>query len=341
MATDRYFRWAGFLSPFVVLVMTAAVSHAQQGFNQPIQQDSDQPSQQGSDQPMISVPPPVVPIPQTTSPGGAPAYPGETIFQAPSNAQRGTPGRYMVFVNGGSPYLLQQVQTVEPKAFVQQYQGRQVIQVGTFGDETNARRQVEALKGQGVVAELATTPTSNYPYLPSSVVGSPNSYAQSGAGALPNPYPQSGGGTLPNPYPQSGPVDSNSYPAPGATGVPGSYPPAGANSYSPPVGATNSFNSFPPPPPPTGDPSTYYPSGGANITKSSPYLVIVPGSRDELPVLAQRAMGLGIRQDAIQQKDSPLGPHLEIGPFSVYKEAKDVSNYLSGSGLDSRVYFNR
>jgi hypothetical protein len=329
MATDRYFRWAGFLSPFALLVMTTAVSHAQQVFNQPIQQAPDQPGQQGSDQPMISVPPPVVPIPQTTSPGSAPAYPGETVFQAPNNVQRGASGRYMVFVNGGSPYLLQQVQTVEPKAFIQQYQGRQVIQVGTFGDETNARRQIEALRGQGVVAELAAMPTSSYPYLPSNVASSPNAYAQSGAG-------------VPNSYPPSGAVDSNSsYPTSGVMSAPGSYPPSGANSYSPSGGATNSFNSFPPPPPPTGDASTYYPPGGSNITKSSPYLVIVPGSRDELPVLTQRAMGLGIRQDAIQQKDSPLGPHLEIGPFSVYKEAKDVSNYLSGSGLDSRVYFSR
>ncbi|MGA7936179.1 MAG: hypothetical protein WCA35_21680, partial [Kovacikia sp.] len=89
-------------------------------------------------------------------------------------------------------------------------------------------------------------------------------------------------------------------------------------------------------------PSTYsYPPNGSNITRSSPYKVIIPGGRDELPTLTQRAMRLGIRQDAIQQKDSPLGPHLEIGPFSEYKEAKDVSNYLSGSGLDSRVYFNR
>ncbi|UBF28789.1 hypothetical protein K9N68_13635 [Kovacikia minuta CCNUW1] len=334
MPTNWYFRWAEFLGPVALLVMTTTVSHAQQDFSQPVQQ--------GSDQPMISVPPPVVPIPQTTSPAGSPAYPGETIFQAPNNYQRGNPGRYLVYVNGASPFLLQQVQTVEPKAFVQQYQGRQVIQVGTFGDEANARRQVDTLKGQGVMAEVATMPVANYP-LPASVAGSPN-YPPTGMAGTPNyppagmasgamnSYPPSSMAGMPNPYPANGAADPNAYPPGGVANVPSSYPPLGST--------TNSFNS--PPPPPTGDPSTYSAApGGSGISRSSPYLVIIPGGRDELPVLAQRAMGLGIRQDAIQQKDSPLGPHLEIGPFSAYKEANDVSNFLSSSGLDSRVYFSR
>ncbi|MGA7938013.1 MAG: hypothetical protein WCA35_30975, partial [Kovacikia sp.] len=201
MTTNRCLRGTAFLGPFALLMMTATVSHAQQVFSQPIQQLPESP-QQSSDQPMISVPPPSVPVPQNASPASSPDYPGETVFQAPNSLPRGNPGRYLVYVNGDSPYLLQQVRTVEPKAFVQQYQGRQVIQVGTFSDETNAQRQVEALKSQGVMAELANTPASSYPYLPPSVASSSN------------PYPPSGVANTPIPYPPSGTPDANSYPSP-------------------------------------------------------------------------------------------------------------------------------
>lgn len=115
-------------------------------------------SQFSSDQPMISVPPPppTVPVPQPPSMPGS--TPNETVFQAPSSST----GRYMVFVNGDSPYLVQQVQTLEPKASVQQYQGRPIIQVGTYSDEASARQQVEALRMQGVNAEISSSGGSNF-----------------------------------------------------------------------------------------------------------------------------------------------------------------------------------
>ncbi|MBD2019653.1 hypothetical protein H6F43_05560 [Leptolyngbya sp. FACHB-36] len=178
---------------------------------------------------------PLSPLPQTPL---APT-PQETVFQAPIDFQRAVPGKYLVYVNGDSSYLLQQVQTVEPRAFIQTYQGRRVIQVGTFNEETNAQRQVTALAAQGIRAE------------------------------------------------------------------------------------TRAANS------------------AANPMPINRYLIVVPGSRNELPQLADQAIRLGVRQDAIQPKEAPLGPHLEIGPFPGRGEAETVSRYLRRSGMDSRVYYSR
>ncbi len=201
-------------------------------------------AQQTSGQSTISVPPPpsLVPVPAAPSSSSTTSSPNETVFQAPPDVQRANPGRYLVYVNGDSPYLLQQVQTVVPQAYVQQFQGRSVIQVGTFNDETNARRQVELLQAQGVVGNIAPLNTTSFP--------------------------------------------------------------------------------------PT-------------VNHTSPYLVVIPGQRESLPSLAQQAMRLGVRQEAIQMKEAPLGPHLSIGPFTEYGEAKEVSKYLRDGGLDSRVYFSK
>ncbi len=199
-------------------------------------------AQPGVSQPQVSVPATLPTVPLPPPPDAAPPLPEETVFQAPQDLRQPTAGRYLVYVNGDSPYLLQQVQTVEPDAFVQQYQGRQVIQVGLFSNEENARRQVDALREGGVMAEV-------------------------------------------------------------------------------------SYNN-----------STYLPPTN---TKTSNYTVVVPGSREELTALTQRAIRLGVRQEAIQPKDAPLGPHLSIGPFVTYGEAKEVSRYLNGGGLDARVHYSR
>ncbi len=62
---------------------------------------------------------------------------------------------YLVYVNGNSPLMLEQVKRVEPEAFRKEYRGRTVIQVGQFIDQSNARRRAEALRDQGIRAEVA------------------------------------------------------------------------------------------------------------------------------------------------------------------------------------------
>lgn len=185
-------------------------------------------------------PPPSVTVPDL-QPLAVPSTPfpvqEERVFQAPVNS-RGMADRYLVYVNGDSPYLLQQVRYVEPGATIQYHQGQRVIHVGTYDDKIIARQRVTALNMQGIGAEIA------------------------------------------------------------------------ANELVPP-----------------------------NVTKTNRYTVVVPASRDSLSALAAQAVQMGIRQWAIQQKDAPLGPHLEIGPFATYNEAKEVNHYLRRGGLDARVDF--
>lgn len=189
-------------------------------------------------------PPPTVSVPGLAAPltNATPTSEGETVFLAPVNRQ-GTVGQYMVYVNGDSPYLLQQVRAIEPTASIQRYQGQSVIQAGTFENEASAKRQIAALNAQGLMAGLMTTTAAN---------------------AIPS-----------------------------------------------------------------------------NLATTSRYLVVIPGGQSELSALADRAIRMGIRQEAIQQKNTPLGPHLEIGPFGQHSDAKKISQFLNGGGFDARVYYSR
>lgn len=211
----------------IVSLMTAAAGQAQQVVPLP-------------PPPTVSVPA-LTTVPSFTNSTSLPG--GETVFLAPMNPQGGI-GQYMVYVNGSSPYLLQQVQVIEPTASMQRYQGQAIIQAGTFDNETGARQQIAALNARGIMAEIATS-------------------SQDVATAT------------------------------------------------------------------------------SNAVTTSRYLVVVPGSREELPALVDRAIRMGIRQEAIQEKNAPLGPHLEIGPFAQHSDAKKISQFLNGGGFDSRVYYSR
>ena len=61
---------------------------------------------------------------------------------------------YLVYVNGNSPLILQQVQAIEPTAQLYQYEGRTVIQVGQFPTEAQAQAQVQQLEARGIGASL-------------------------------------------------------------------------------------------------------------------------------------------------------------------------------------------
>jgi hypothetical protein len=66
---------------------------------------------------------------------------------------------YLVLVNGDSPLLLDQVRKVESEAFLQEYDGRQVIQAGLFSEASSANQQAEALEAQGIGAEVVSVST--------------------------------------------------------------------------------------------------------------------------------------------------------------------------------------
>lgn len=61
---------------------------------------------------------------------------------------------YLVYVNGDSPLMLNQVQAVEPAALYRDHEGRTVIQVGVFQNESIAKEQLEQLEAQGIGATV-------------------------------------------------------------------------------------------------------------------------------------------------------------------------------------------
>lgn len=110
-------------------------------------------------------PPPNVPlipsaplpsVPVAPVPNAPVTFPGERVYTAPqpnpvvNSISRG----YRVIVDSDSPFLLQQVRSIQPDAFVQNVGGRRVIQAGLFNDELKARQQVSRLAAQGIDAQI-------------------------------------------------------------------------------------------------------------------------------------------------------------------------------------------
>lgn len=59
-------------------------------------------------------------------------------------------GKYVVYVDNSNSGLLQQVRRVEPTALLRRYQGRSVIQAGTFSKPDNAQRRLGELASKGI-----------------------------------------------------------------------------------------------------------------------------------------------------------------------------------------------
>lgn len=71
--------------------------------------------------------------------------------------------RYLVYIPGQNPQTLAQVRLYQPDAFVSQYQGRTVIQIGVFANQNNAQRLARELELGGIRTAIATIkqPASN------------------------------------------------------------------------------------------------------------------------------------------------------------------------------------
>lgn len=102
-------------------------------------------------------PPPAVNLVKERSPS-APFTPRELDFQAPT-ASPANNLNYLVYVNDASLLTLQQVQQLEPKAFVRQYNGHSVIQAGVFSKGSNAQELVKKLQSQGIDVRLVSLAT--------------------------------------------------------------------------------------------------------------------------------------------------------------------------------------
>lgn len=71
------------------------------------------------------------------------------------------------------------------------------------------------------------------------------------------------------------------------------------------------------------------------------YFVVIPGSRNDLPNIAELIIQQGVRRNAVYERSGPRGSHVAVGPFDERGKADRWSNYLRSIGMDARVYFGR
>ena len=71
------------------------------------------------------------------------------------------------------------------------------------------------------------------------------------------------------------------------------------------------------------------------------YFVVIPGSRNDLPDIANLLIQMGVTRNAVYERSGPRGPHVAVGPFDERGKADRWSNYLRSVGMDARVYFGR
>ena len=89
-----------------------------------------------------------------------PDRPREFDFRAPL-PNRASPNfeSYLVYTNETSSTRLQEVQQLEPTAFVRQYKGRPVIQAGVFNQKVNAEQRAKELKSRGIGVRIVSLAT--------------------------------------------------------------------------------------------------------------------------------------------------------------------------------------
>lgn len=77
------------------------------------------------------------------------------------------------------------------------------------------------------------------------------------------------------------------------------------------------------------------------LDTGSGYIVVIPGSRPDLAIIANLAVEAGISENEIAFREEPIGTHVAIGPFPTRTNAQQESDLLRGFGLDARVYYRR
>lgn len=245
--------------------------------------------------------------------------------------------QYVVIVNGDSPMMLNQVRSIEPRAFVMDYQGRRMIQAGIFGDIGRAQQQIAALAGRGIGAQVATIPGGG---IGSGMAASPIPTArmappQVNVPALPSPasFPSP---TMPQAAPQ---VTAPMLPPPDLLPV---APVPREVEFGQPA-APEPFVSPAPAASPSGTPLPPE-LGSAEGRGRRSFYVVIPGKSDDLTSISNQVMrlgdGFGIAQ-MVQTSTAPRGPHVRVGPFVDRSAARRWTRYFRDFGLDARMFYTR
>lgn len=230
-------------------------------------------------------------------------------FPSPASAQTvGAASRYLVLINGDSPLLLSQVQTLVPSASVQEYNGQRFIQAGTFGDATQAQQQVSALATQGIGANiLAVSPVAAASSVP-------------GASSMMQPSQQA---TAPLP---------STVPPPDLLPV---TPVPREVEFGQPPDPSQLNNSFP---------SEEEEQSGPPPRNPRYFFIVIPASSSELTAVSNQVVRLGDGFDIssmVQTNDTPRGSHVQVGPFVDRRSANRWTKYFRDFGLNARVYYRR
>ena len=281
----------------------------------------------------------------------APPPPGEAIpvpsygAMPPSTSsdQNFADQQYVVFVSGDSDTLLDQVRLVEPTAFRTNHQGQAVIQAGRFNSPQNANERLNQLSMQGISATVAEV-AGAVPYYAQSPIQSPDVYAASGE--LP-PIPTTS-------LPQVAQENSGSQPVPDLPAMPAT-PSVDPNATLPdsvepvPQGSVEFGEelTYTVPPNPGAYPVDTIPPGAAaaeppaSARVSAPYYVIIPTAERNLPELSAQVIQLGTPADRVQQRLTPRGPHVAVGPFEDRGLAFQWNRFYRDAGIsNSRVYYD-
>ncbi|MBF2077142.1 MAG: hypothetical protein IGR76_01115 [Synechococcales cyanobacterium T60_A2020_003] len=232
-------------------------------------------------------PPPILGVPST-----------------PVNLSANSNNLYLVYVNGDSPLLLDQVRRVSTDASVQDYQGQPVIQAGIFEEPTYAQQQVSALEAQGIMAEVAEVPEAWFePALPAQTPVE----VQTATVSVPLP-------PVVVPPPEMIPVEVT--------------PREIEFGRSPDVAAVS----------PTTASYTNTESEGSH------FYVVIPARTAELADVSAQVIRLGANFNiagSVEERTAPLGPHVRVGPFIDREAASRWSSFFGDFGLNARVYYSR
>ena len=235
---------------------------------------------------------------------------------------------------------------VEPTAFRTSHEGQTVIQAGRFNSPENANERLNQLSMQGFSASVAELPVA-FPYYAQTPIQSSNVYAANGE--LP-PIPT--GATSQNPQGIVDPQGGASLPAVPSTPV----VPSGSASELPAVPSTFADQgsvefgqelTYSVPPNPSSYPVDTTPPGTAaaipqgSARVNAPYYVVIPAPERDLPEISAQIIQLGTPADRVQQRLTPRGPHVAIGPFEDRGLAYQWERFYREAGIsNSRVYYD-
>lgn len=313
----------------------------------------------------IAYPVAAQPLPPPLIRGQDPSFPVPTYTPD-------TSPRYLVYIYGDSPLLLNAIQRMAPGATLQRYGNENIINVGVFANEAEARRQIRVLEEQGFLVQLETLSADALasllqpPQIPSvtSTLASPGRSPQ-----LPIP---ARGSALP-PASQFGAPLSNyvvyvdnfnpQFLARVQQVVPDAFRRnlgareviqvgafgdefnarqwvrlLAAEGIRAQVGTTDGSNvAF-------GNTNTpLLPNQPiAPPMTSQAYYVVIPGGRDRLESLSDRLNQVVRGEVPVQQRSGPLGSHMAVGPFSDRRDAERWNRTLQAAGINNtRVFYSR